>query len=66
MQCIQDGNIVVKNNTTTLKNTFVSSVEMENHHLHGVSLTRKKVQKGACGITFKEGDVLKCGWKTPA
>ena len=27
----------------------------------------KEFQKGATGITFKEGDVLKCaGWKTPA
>ena len=27
----------------------------------------KEFQKGATGITFKEGDVLKCaGWQTPA
>ena len=30
-------------------------------------INKKEFQKGACGITFKEGDVLKCaGWKTPA
>ena len=28
---------------------------------------KKEFQKGATGITFKEGDVLKCaGWQTPA
>ena len=30
-------------------------------------INKKEFQKGATGITFKEGDVLKCaGWKTPA
>tara|TARA_B100000963_G_scaffold195085_2_gene169843 strand:- start:83416 stop:83766 length:351 start_codon:yes stop_codon:yes gene_type:complete len=30
-------------------------------------INKKEFQKGATGITFKEGDVLKCaGWNTPA
>ena len=30
-------------------------------------INKKEFQKGATGITFKEGDVLKCaGWQTPA
>lgn len=30
-------------------------------------INKKEFQKGMAGITFKEGDVLKCaGWKTPA